>query len=46
MRSILIPLQISKRGLGETSNPKDAHGETSKLSPEEIKDLAEYVLSL
>ena len=29
-----------------TANPKDAHGETSKLSPEEIKDLAEYVLSL
>ena len=29
-----------------TSNPNDAHGETSKLSPEEIKDLAEYVLSL
>ncbi len=28
------------------ANPKDAHGETSKLSPEEIKDLAEYVLSL
>jgi len=27
-------------------NPNDAHGETSKLSPEEIKDLAEYVLSL
>ncbi len=29
-----------------TANPNDAHGETSKLSPEEIKDLAEYVLSL
>ncbi len=29
-----------------TSNPNDAHGETSKLTPEEIKDLAEYVLSL
>jgi cytochrome c peroxidase len=29
-----------------TANPKDAHGETSKLSKEEIKDLAEYVLSL
>jgi mono/diheme cytochrome c family protein len=29
-----------------TANPNDAHGETSKLSPEEIADLAEYVLSL
>jgi hypothetical protein len=29
-----------------TANPNDAHGETSGLSPEEIKDLAEYVLSL
>ena len=29
-----------------TANPNDAHGETSKLSKEEIKDLAEYVLSL
>ena len=29
-----------------TANPKDAHGETSKLSQEEIKDLTEYVLSL
>lgn len=29
-----------------TANPGDVHGETSKLSPEEIKDLAEYVLSL
>ncbi len=28
------------------ANPNDTHGETSKLSPEEIKDLAEYVLSL
>jgi len=27
-------------------NPNDKHGETSKLSKEEIKDLAEYVLSL
>ncbi len=29
-----------------TANPGDKHGETSKLTPEEIKDLAEYVLSL
>ncbi len=29
-----------------TANPGDKHGETSKLSKEEIKDLAEYVLSL
>ncbi len=29
-----------------TANPNDRHGETSKLSKEEIKDLAEYVLSL
>lgn len=29
-----------------TANPGDRHGETSKLTPEEIKDLAEYVLSL
>ena len=29
-----------------TANPNDAHGETSKLTPEQIKDLAEYVLSL
>ncbi len=29
-----------------TANPGDRHGETSKLSKEEIKDLAEYVLSL
>ena len=29
-----------------TANPGDKHGETSKLSAEEIKDLAEYVLSL
>ena len=28
------------------ANPGDKHGETSKLSKEEIKDLAEYVLSL
>ena len=27
-------------------NPNDRHGETSKLTPEQIKDLAEYVLSL
>ena len=31
MRSILIPLQISKRGLGETSNPKDAIDQLLKL---------------
>ena len=29
-----------------TCNPNDTHGETSKLTPEQIKDLAEYVLSL
>ena len=29
-----------------SANPGDKHGETSKLSAEEIKDLAEYVLSL
>ena len=29
-----------------TANVGDKHGETSKLTPEEIKDLAEYVLSL
>jgi len=29
-----------------TANPGDRHGETSKLSKEEIADLAEYVLSL
>ncbi|MDO5312251.1 MAG: c-type cytochrome [bacterium] len=29
-----------------TANPDDRHGETSKLTPEEVKDLAEYVLSL
>ena len=29
-----------------TANPGDCHGETSQLSKEEIKDLAEYVLSL
>ena len=29
-----------------TTNPDDKHGATSKLTPEEIKDLAEYVLSL
>ncbi len=29
-----------------TANPGDVHGETSKLSKEEIADLAEYVLSL
>jgi len=28
------------------ANPGDKHGETSKLTAEEIKDLAEYVLSL
>ena len=27
-------------------NPNDTHGETSKLTSEQIKDLAEYVLSL
>jgi YVTN family beta-propeller protein len=27
-------------------NPGDQHGETSKLKPNEIKDLAEYILSL
>ena len=29
-----------------TCNPNDTHGETSKLTQEQIKDLAEYVLSL
>lgn len=29
-----------------TANPGDRHGVTSTLTPEEIKDLAEYVLSL
>lgn len=29
-----------------TANPKDIHGATSELKPEEIKDLAEYILSL
>lgn len=29
-----------------TFNPQDKHGMTSKLSPQEIADLAEYVLSL
>ena len=29
-----------------TANPGDRHGETSKLTSEEVKDLAEYVLSL
>lgn len=29
-----------------TENRGDKHGETSKLTPEQIKDLAEYVLSL
>ena len=29
-----------------TANPGDRHGETSKLSPDQIRDLAEYVLSL
>ena len=28
-----------------TANPGDVHGKTSKLSPQEIKDLAEYMLS-
>jgi len=28
-----------------TCNPDDVHGKTSKLKPEEIKDLAEYILS-
>ena len=27
-------------------NPKDTHGVTSNLTPEQVKDLAEYVLSL
>lgn len=29
-----------------TCNPNDTHGETKKLTPEQIKDLAEFVLSL
>ncbi|MDD6029422.1 MAG: c-type cytochrome [Kiritimatiellae bacterium] len=29
-----------------TANPGDRHGETSKFTPDQIKDLAEYVLSL
>jgi hypothetical protein len=29
-----------------TANPKDIHGATSELKPDEIKDLAEYILSL
>ena len=29
-----------------TANPNDRHGVTSTLTPEQIKDLAEYVLSL
>jgi hypothetical protein len=29
-----------------TANPGDRHGSTSNLSKEEIRDLAEYVLSL
>ena len=28
-----------------TCNPDDVHGKTSKLKPDEIKDLAEYILS-
>jgi hypothetical protein len=27
-------------------NPKDEHGATSKLAPQQIKDLTEYVMSL
>ena len=29
-----------------TRNPKDEHGKTSQLSPQQIDDLAEYLLSL
>ena len=29
-----------------TRNPKDEHGKTSRLTPQQIDDLAEYVLSL
>lgn len=29
-----------------TCNPDDRHGETKKLTPEQVKDLAEFVLSL
>jgi hypothetical protein len=29
-----------------TRNPKDEHGKTSQLTPQQIEDLAEYVLSL
>ena len=29
-----------------TCNPGDKHGVTSNLTPEQVKDLAEYVLSL
>jgi DNA-binding beta-propeller fold protein YncE len=34
------------RELLTTKNLKDSHGQTSQLSPQEIADLAEYVLSL
>ena len=29
-----------------TRNPKDEHGKTSRLTPQQIDDLAEYILSL
>ena len=40
------PFALTMEEVLTTANPGDRHGETSKLSKEEIKDLAEYVLSL
>ena len=34
------------RDVLRTFNPDDTHGETSKLTEEQLEDLAEYVLSL
>ena len=29
-----------------TRNPKDEHGKTSQLTPQQLDDLADYLLSL
>jgi hypothetical protein len=37
---------LTVREVITTRNPKDQHGKTSHLTPREIDDLVEYVLSL
>ena len=44
--TVIVPCRFSVDEHAELKAFADKHGATSKLTPEEIKDLAEYVLSL